>query len=142
MLARCRNPNHIGARYYSRRGIAVCERWKQFENFIADMGERPPGKSLDRINNDLGYEPTNCRWATCLEQARNKHTVKLTYDIAVQIALRRMRGKKCSVIARDCAVAESAVYDISSGRSWRDARITAAFLIDLEQDEAWLSDAP
>ena len=69
--ARCRNTKHRQWRQYGGRGIRVCERWRKFENFLADMGERPEGMTLDRINNDGNYEPGNCRWATQAAQTRN-----------------------------------------------------------------------
>jgi hypothetical protein len=72
MLQRCRNPNNRDYRNYGARGIAVCERWLSFENFYADMGDPPPGMSIDRVNNDLGYSAKNCRWATTSEQNRNR----------------------------------------------------------------------
>lgn len=74
MLARCQTPTHIGYAYYGGRGVKVCERWMDLTNFIADMGHRPAGKSLDRINPDGDYEPGNCRWASVTEQNRNKRT--------------------------------------------------------------------
>lgn len=72
MKQRCTDPGHVGWRYYGGRGVTFCERWLTFANFLADMGERPPRLTLDRIDNSKGYEPGNCRWATYSEQALNR----------------------------------------------------------------------
>jgi hypothetical protein len=76
---RCYNPNFPGAKRYSGKGITVCDRWlHSFENFIADMGPRPEDKnSLDRIDNDGNYEPSNCRWANSSEQNNNRSSNRI-----------------------------------------------------------------
>lgn len=77
MIDRCIKPNHSAYMFYGARGITVCDRWLQYENFIADMGMRPSSShSLDRINNDAGYSKENCRWATHSEQQSNKTSTK------------------------------------------------------------------
>ena len=76
MKARCNNPKNRSYKDYGGRGITVCARWSNFVNFLADMGEKPAGKTLDRKNVNGNYEPDNCRWATPKEQALNRRPPK------------------------------------------------------------------
>lgn len=72
MIGRCHNPNHWDYKLYGARGIVVCDRWRQdFTAFLEDMGNRPVGMTLDRINPNGNYEPDNCRWATARQQRMN-----------------------------------------------------------------------
>lgn len=80
MKKRCFNPNHHQYHNYGARGITVCARWKDdFVAFFHDMGPRPHGKTLDRKDNNGGYEPSNCRWATLSEQQSNRRLPRLSH---------------------------------------------------------------
>lgn len=81
MMNRCERPHQPQYADYGAKGVRVCERWKTFDNFLADMGHRPSGKTLDRIDNAKGYEPGNVRWATTKEQGSNRACVdNITYQ--------------------------------------------------------------
>jgi hypothetical protein len=108
MRYRC-SEGYKGRKHYADRGISVCVRWDAFESFLADMGERPNGTTLDRIDVNGNYEPGNCRWATAKEQQRNKTNTNYLYvdgekrvamDIAEEIGVKPSAMKYFVSVAR------------------------------------------
>lgn len=72
MICRCHNPNSTRYEWYGAKGVKVCDRWRKYDLFLEDMGERPYGTTIDRLNNDEGYYPGNCKWSTYSEQCHNR----------------------------------------------------------------------
>ncbi len=104
MKTRCLNAKSKSYPRYGGRGIKVCERWLVFDNFLADMGEPPTAKhQLERKDNEKGYEPGNCRWATCKEQANNRrssHLVEMDGQMKTIAQWAESVGVKAATIAR------------------------------------------
>jgi len=133
MRTRCNSPSRDPKAKYANRGIAYVPSWDSFEQFLADMGERPYGTTLDRIDNDLGYGPGNCRWSTPTEQARNRRNTRLTLETATQVALRRLRGESCPTLAAEFGISESLPREIVKGRTWPDALKAAIAIIEAQK---------
>lgn len=87
MKQRCENPRNKKYSTYGARGISVCERWQSFEAFLSDMGERPPGLLIERLNNDGNYEPSNCIWADRKTQQRNRRVCKRVEYLGQEMTL-------------------------------------------------------
>lgn len=129
---RCYNENHHKYHLYGARGVTMCDRWRDsYENFYADMGERPPGTTLDRYPNSKGnYEPGNCRWATAVQQNNNRSINRMvTYRGVKMTATEAMRaagsvgpniGNVCNRLDAGWSV-EDAVEKLVEPREWRAA---------------------
>jgi len=117
MIRRCTRTNDPRYPDWGGRGITVCERWLKFPDFLADMGERPPGMTLDRINNDKGYEPGNCRWATPHEQQMNTRLFKLTPEVVAKVKQLRTTGLTLQAIGIELGLHRDTVSRALTGKT-------------------------
>lgn len=119
MKSRCSRPNHPQWKDYGGRGIVVCERWEKFENFLADIGPKPSkAHTLDRIDNDRGYEPGNCRWATRTMQSRNSRSARLSEKRATEVRQRMTTGERQIDVARSLGVSRGTIRRVMRGQTW------------------------
>jgi hypothetical protein len=124
MRERCTNPNHGSWDRYGGRGIHVCDRWlHSFEAFLADMGRRPRGHTLDRIDNNGPYSPGNCRWADAKTQRENSTAQKLSDDQVVAIRRALSDGARQIDVAIIAGVERSHIANIATGHSRGDADV-------------------
>jgi hypothetical protein len=144
MVRRCTNPSSADWVRYGGRGITVCFRWRRFENFLADMGPCPDDLTLDRINNEGDYEPSNCRWTTWEQQVLNRRSshgerhpnAKLTLDDVLSIRRLARYGATYRSIASVFGVSHANVGYIVRGEAWRGGIGDPGHLVQARQREA------
>jgi hypothetical protein len=125
MVRRCTNPRCDSYPHYGGRGIRVCERWQSsFEAFLADMGPRPAGTTIDRIDVNGNYEPSNCRWADNKTQRTNQRRprgLKLDSTTAETIRVLVREGGAKRAVARRFGISPKSVRNICAGKTWKAA---------------------
>lgn len=123
MKARCTNPKSQSAKDYVLRGITICDEWKTFSGFMgwSQFDQYKPGLQIDRIDNDKGYSPENCRWATPAENSRNKRTNILRKEDVPVIRMLCWSGIRRSHVAKIFSVSKSLVDQIMTFKKWGGA---------------------
>ena len=119
LIQRCNNLNCPTHKHYGGRGIKVCDRWLDFRNFLTDMGERPIGLEIDRIDNDGDYEPDNCHWVTHKENNRNTRRTVLNMKIAEEVRALHKKGMKPKKISEVLNIKIHSISSILYNNYWK-----------------------
>ncbi|MET3998844.1 hypothetical protein [Marinobacterium sp. MBR-109] len=119
MKKRCLNPDCKDYPNWGGRGITICNEWMDFNNFLRDMGEKPKGMTLERVNNDDDYKPGNCIWASRTAQSRNRRYTKMSAEQAAELKADREAGMTYPVLSEKYGISISHAHRIASGDSWR-----------------------
>lgn len=118
MRQRCNNPNSDKFKWYGGRGISIEKRWDDFALFFKDMGRRPEGKTLDRIDNDGNYNPDNCQWITPIEQTRKQPKHRLNMEIAKSIRVEHASGATPKMLGEKYGVQAQTILNCIKYKSW------------------------
>ena len=120
MRARCNSRGNSSYGFYGAKGIRICKRWDDFWVFVKDMGERPIGFTIDRINGSGNYEPSNCRWVSRAEQSRNRKTTVLNKEKVKTIRYLRTIGYSLKNLSIRYSISETHCDNICKNRKWKE----------------------
>lgn len=120
MIQRCLNPNSDAFHNYGGRGVVICERWLDFANFLEDMGERPEKFTIERVDNNKGYEPGNCKWASRAEQSHNRRGGIFTERKIKRVRKLRSLGFSTSYIGKLFGTDRSYISAICLNKIWKE----------------------